>query len=304
MKMNGQSFGRALVAICLAGLASTTSLAGEQLSATPSEVSSAQPVTSAAIVGLAFDPARHVLFKATRQAVYRSSDGGRVWSRVELPKPRSEPTLTSIAAAAADGASLPALYVAGNGAGVLRSDDGGQTWVERNDGLPGTDVAALTTHADRPGTVYVYMKAHGIYRSEDAGRHWRLMDAGPRGGITAFIHSNMPGSMQSGWFFVGGAQGVRRAMDCFCSWRDAGELGRAIRALAYDPHRPSEIYAAANTGLLVSRDGGETWSEIDAPGPAIAALTVTPRGAIYAASQDGGLYVRDAVSAPWKRLDA
>lgn len=192
----------------------------------------------------------------------------------------------------------------GHGVGVLRSDDGGGNWVERNDGLPGIDVASLTTHADRPDTVYVYVEEHGIYRSEDAGRHWRLMDAGPRGGITALVHSNMPGSMQSGWFFAGGAQGVRRAMDCFCGWRDAGELNRTIRALAYDPRRPSEIYAAAKTELLVSRDGGETWSAIDAPGPSIVALTVTPRGEIYVASQDSGLYVRDAAAARWKQLDA
>ncbi|MDQ6681520.1 MAG: YCF48-related protein [Pseudomonadota bacterium] len=263
-----------------------------------------QADTSATVVGLAFDPAGQVLYKASERVVHRSADGGRVWSPVELPKRSGDSILASIAVAAAAPASRPALYVAGHGAGVLRSDDGGQSWVERNDGLPGTDVAALTAHADRPETVYVYVKAHGIYRSEDAGRHWRLMDAGPRGGITTFIHSNMPGSMQSGWFFVGGAQGVRRAMDCFCSWRDAGELGRAVGALAYDPHRPSEIYAAPKTGLLFSRDGGETWSEIDAPASAIDALTVTPRGEIYAASQGGGLYVRDTATTPWKRLDA
>ena len=74
-------------------------------------------------------------------------------------------------------------------------------------------MAALTTHADRPETIYAYLSSKGIFRSEDGGKEWRLMDAGPRGGVTSFVHSNMPGSMQSGWLFVAGTHGVQRAMD-------------------------------------------------------------------------------------------
>lgn len=263
-----------------------------------------QPDATPAVVGLVYDAANQVLYKATEQTIDRSADGGHIWSRVELPKLPDAVTLASIAVATLGPTSKAALYVATSGAGVLRSDDDGRTWVERNNGLPGTSVTALTTHADRPATVFIYMKGHGILRSEDGGRRWRLMDAGPRDGVTAFIHSNMPGSMQSGWLFAGGATGVSRAMDGFGGWTDAGELGRAARAIAFDPRRPSDIFAAATSALVVSRDGGETWSEIAAPGPTIAALTVTPRGEIYAAGHDGGLYLRADSAAPWKRLDA
>jgi len=133
------------------------------------------------------------------------------------------------------------------------------------------------------------VKGHGIFRSEDAGGHWRLMDAGPRAKVVQFIHSNMPGSMQTGWFFAATARGVSRSMDCFCGWRDAGGLGRAVTAVAYVPTRPKEIYAAAENALFFSADGGEQWSQRQSPGHDISALVVTPAGTLYAAVDAGEL---------------
>lgn len=252
-------------------------------------------------VALAFDQANQTLFRASADAVYRSGDGGLHWAPVELPPGSAPRTITAVAISAGGNG---ALYVAGPGIGVLRSDDGGRNWSAHNEGLPGTNVAAFATHADRPGTIYAYVNGNDIYRSEDSGQHWRLMDAGPRGGITRFIHSNMPGSMQSGWLFVAGPQGVRRAMDCFCGWRDAGELGRAIHAVAYDPGQPHNVYAATDSGLFFSTDGGEKWSLLNTPGAPIEALIVTPRGTLYAASADGSLLRRNGAANRWERLDA
>lgn len=255
----------------------------------------------AAIVALAFDPVRQTLFKASTSAISLSSDGGHQWSPVAFSTASTATSLTSIAVPSG---AAGALYVAGHGIGVLRSDDGGSQWSPRNEGLPSTNVDALTTHADQPETVYAYLIAHGIFRSEDGGRHWRLMDAGPRGGITTFVHSNMPGSMQSGWFFVAGTQGVRRAMDCFCGWRDAGQLGRAVRTVAFDPRRPSDIFAAVDASLFFSDDGGEKWSKLDGPESSIDAMVVTPRGEIYAAGSNGSLFVGAPGAASWRRVDA
>ncbi|TBR72421.1 MAG: hypothetical protein EPN64_18220 [Burkholderiaceae bacterium] len=261
----------------------------------------ATQATGTDVVALAFDQPSQSLLKASANAVYRSGDGGRLWTPVQLPSTSAPRSVTSIAVSAGAKGSL---YVSGPGIGVLRSDNAGRNWSARNEGLPRTEVTALAAHADRPETVYAYANGHGIFRSEDGGQHWRLMDAGPRGGVTRFVHSNMPGSMQSGWLFVAGPQGVRRAMDCFCGWRDAGELGRAVDAVAYDPRRPSSLYAATDAGLVFSADGGEKWSQVNAPAVTIGALVVTPDGALYAGGADGNVFRRSGAATPWERMDA
>jgi photosystem II stability/assembly factor-like uncharacterized protein len=239
-----------------------------------------------AIVALAFDVSSNALLKAHPRALYRSGNEGRDWEPIALPKAIERGRIVSISVSARGGG---ALYVAGPKLGVLRSADGGRSWTAINHGLPSNDIMALSTHADQPKTLYVLVAGHGIFRSEDAGGHWRLMDAGPRAKVRQFVHSNMPGSMQTGWFFAATARGVSRSMDCFCGWRDAGGLGRAVTAVAYVPTRPKEIYAAAENALFFSADGGEQWLRRQSPGHDISALVVTPAGMLYAAVDAGEL---------------
>lgn len=252
-------------------------------------------------VALAFDSAGRTLFKARANTLSRSSDDGRHWAPVALPSALVPGGIAAVAVAAG---SKGTIYVAGPGMGVLRSDDEGGTWSARNEGLPGRNVIALATHAEESDTVFAYVPDQGFFRSRDGGLRWQLMDAGPRGGIVRFVHSNMAGSMQTGWLFAATEQGIRRAMDCFCGWRDAGELGRAAMAVAYDPRRPQNVYAATGEGLFRSADGGEQWSRVSAPAAAIGALVVTPDGVVYASGADGTLFRSRDDAKTWERIDA
>ena len=130
------------------------------------------------------------------------------------------------------------------------------------------------------------------------------MDAGPRDRILQFVHSNMPGSMQTGWFFAATAKGVRRSMDCFCGWRDAGGLARSISVVAYDPSETRTIYAASPGAFSVSTDGGEHWGDLPAPGSVTTALIVTPAGVLYAAVGEGELFRSADRGHSWIRIDA
>lgn len=254
----------------------------------------------APVVALAVAGSDHALFKVEPHALYRSADEGRHWQSVNLPKAAADGAMASIAVAA-HGDDV--IYIAGPGLGVWRSADRGRSWVSRNAGLPSTDVQTLTTHADQADTVYAYVSAKGIYRSDDAGHHWRLMDAGPRAPIVGFVHTNMPGSMQTGWLFAATGSGVSRSMDCFCGWRDAGALKSAVTAVAYDPSEPKRVYAITAKAVAVSEDGGEQWSQRAAPGAGIVALAVDERGIAYAIDGEGALLRSTDQGRLWLRAD-
>lgn len=252
------------------------------------------------ITALGLDSAGNALLKATSNALYRSGDDGLTWMQVALPPAVSKHGITALATSAG---SKDVWYAAGPEFGVVRSADGGRSWTARNDGLPSHKVAALAAHAVQADTVYAYVMGKGIFRSQDAGIHWRLMDRGPRGKIRQFIHSNMPGSMQTGWLFAATRNGVQRSMDCFCGWQNAGDLGAAVRAVSYDPRQLKRVYAATQKGLLVSSDGGERWISMKSPAPDIAELVSSASGVLYAAAGNSLFRSRDQ-GANWEKIDA
>ena len=279
------SFGRALLVAALTLIAAT--------------VTTRAAAAQTPLVALVAAGSGQELFKAEAHALYRSSDEGRHWQAVKLPNAATGAIASVALAADRD----DVLYVAGPGLGVWRSQDAGRTWVAKNTGLPSAAVQAITTHADQADTVYAYLPSKGIYRSDDAGDHWRLMDAGPREPIVRFVHTNMAGSMQTGWLFAATAKGVARSMDCFCGWRDAGALKTGVTAVAYDPSEPKRVYAITDQGLSVSENGGEQWSQARSPGAEIAALAVGDRGILYAADRQGTLFRSSDHGQSWLRVD-
>lgn len=256
-------------------------------------------VTKARIVALKFDSVSRVLWKATSKALFRSGDEGRTWTPVALPNEAKG----NIAAITISARNPNTIYIAGTNMGVLRSKDGGRSWAAANKGLPSLRAVAIAAHSDQTDTVYAYIDGKGIFRSQDAGVNWRLMDRGPRDPILHFIHTNMPGSMETGWLYAATSQGVRRSMDCFCGWHNAGEVTGNFHMVSYDPDQPERVYAAAREGLFVSTDGGEQWTKMKSPSAVTTALIATPLGGLYI-SANGKLFRSRDRGVTWENVDA
>jgi photosystem II stability/assembly factor-like uncharacterized protein len=239
-----------------------------------------------------------VLYRAGAQSLARSTDGGKSWQAVALPEAANKGTIATVASTAAD---KNALYLAGPGIGVLKSSDAGKTWSELTAGLPSANVVAFTPHSTQPDTVYAVVDGEGIYRSQDAGKSWRLMHKGPRAEarIKALVHTNMEGSMESGWLFAATNEGVYRTMDCFCLFELVGELGGAATAVTFDRETPAEVYAAVGQQVFRTTDGGQAWAPIGKVGAEVVALGHAA-GTVYALQADGTLAQSKDDGGDWK----
>ena len=255
-----------------------------------------------ALPSLSYDQTGERLLKVQANQLFESTDGGAAWTMIPLPDEVAEGRLVTVSEPAT---AEQALYIAGPSIGVQRSTDHGETWQELNDGLPNQDVTALDVHRHQPETLYVVIADDGLYQSEDAGTTWKKMDSGPAQPVRRLIHSDMEGSMQTGWLYAVSDDAVRLSMDCFCGWRPTGELdaGR-VYDLAYKLDDPEHVYVATEQGLWRSVNGGQEWQQVKGDGPTFVTLTLAPQGTLYALDREGELMRSEDQGQTWTPPDA
>jgi photosystem II stability/assembly factor-like uncharacterized protein len=106
------------------------------------------------------------------------------------------------------------IYAGGHDLGIVRSEDFGQTWQRAAQGLPSTDVHALTTDAHKPEQLYAWVVDHGLYRSQDGAQSWhRAADGPPNPEVRALASVNIPTGMGGIYIYAGTADGVFRNTD-------------------------------------------------------------------------------------------
>ena len=201
--------GSLMAATILAGLAVLLAVGCQADRSATADVQAAVPVGPAR--SLAVDAGDGSLLEAAG-GLFRSPDRGRTWQALPLPADLKPGRLVQVATTAA---AASGLYAAGPGAGVVRSDDAGQTWRRISSGLPSQEVGAFAVHSFRPDTVYAWIKGQGVFRTEDGGERWQKMDDGPPATLAALTHSTLEGSMNTGWLYAATQDGPSLSMDCF-----------------------------------------------------------------------------------------
>ncbi len=160
------------------------------------------------------------------------------------------------------------VLVAVEGAGLLRSADGGQSWREALD----ADVRSLAGHPRDPLALYLGT-AHGeVHRSADDGQSWELCPQGERpatGVAHIAVAADEPRRLYAGLY----AGGVWASSDGGATWIPYGaSLPGAVRDLA---SAPNALYALVEGIPYRSARAEAPWEQIGAapkPGIALTAL--------------------------------
>ncbi|MCY7378707.1 MAG: glycosyl hydrolase, partial [Gemmatimonadaceae bacterium] len=212
----------------------------------------------------------------TDRGVYRSIDGGKSWTLVltgqnetsgasDLSMDASNPRV--LYAAFWDHQRLPwRVRSGGNGSGIWKSTDGGESWTRLAEGLPKLmGKIGVAVSPANPERVYAIVEADkgGLFRSDDAGKTWRLLSEDRLIQTRSWYYMKITADPQN-------ADVVYVMNAPFMKSIDGGRTFATVTATHGDNHqlwinpKDSRLLANANDGgVSVSLDAGRSWSTQD-----------------------------------------
>jgi photosystem II stability/assembly factor-like uncharacterized protein len=256
------------------------------------------------VLSLAVSPSHQeseisVVYAGTEPSnLYRSEDGGHSWQRLpalrELPsEPRwsfpPRPWTHHVRTIALHPTDPEWLAVGIELGGVMRSLDGGASWIDHNPQAH-SDAHELLTHPLAVERVYE-AAGQGVARSEDRGQTWSRFEEGLDRHY-AWAQAIDPVDPDLWYVAVsrspfaahGDGDGQARlwrsrgdGWNAIDTWGDAPELRRMPYALSALPGQPNTLVVGLRGGtLLLTNDAGETWSRLALELPNIVDLVASP----------------------------
>jgi photosystem II stability/assembly factor-like uncharacterized protein len=208
------------------------------------------------------------------RGIYKTTDGGKTWeqtlfvnettSAIDLSIDHNNPRI--LYAAMWDNQRKPwEIRSGGEGSGIWKSVDGGETWKEMDKGLPKEmgkiGVVSAPAQSGRVWAIVEAKEKGGLYKSDNFGESWKHVNgtrglharswyymhvfADPKNADTVYV--------QNSAFFKsidGGKTFPTRITGTHCDFHD----------LWINPDNPSIMGVANDGGGAVSWNGGKSWS--------------------------------------------
>lgn len=233
-----------------------------------------------AAVGSAFDTDQD-------RGVYRSTNGGLDWEKVLFVNDSTgavdlviNPQTPSLLYAATwQRLRLPTASPRhyGNGSGIYRSYDGGDTWelLDESNGLPGTGnrigrigLALCQSQPDQLYALYTDGSTYsGLFRTRDGGNHWENADPdsefADHFGSFSWYFGNVrvkPDDPETVYVLDIALSGSTDGGNTV-SFLGVLSIHVDQHALAFDPRDSQRLIVGNDGGINISSDGGSTWTE-------------------------------------------
>ena len=221
--------------------------------------------------------------KNAQRGIFKTRDGGRTWKRtlakddvtgaVDLAFAPGNPQVGY--AALMEHYTRPGARAAIEStgtAGVYKTTDGGDTWTQLTEGLPGGRLGRIGVATDSTGqTVFAIVagggggtggaQAGGLYKSTDAGAHWTRSTQDSRVTGSGYFSRVFLDPKNPNVVYVAQTS-LYRSEDggkTFVSYKGAPG-GDDNHALWIDPADSNRMIMASDQGATISMDGGKSWS--------------------------------------------
>jgi len=218
--------------------------------------------------------AGHLWGPNAERGVFKTSDGGRTWTRALFVNDNTGATDLVM-----DPRDPQTLYAAmyqhqrkawgfnggGAGSGIYRSRDGGSTWTRLSNGLPQGDKGriGLDIFQADPRVIFAVVEADGresgVYRSADGGDSWQAWSTlNPRPMYFSQIRADPKDAMRV--YLLGSNRGFYISNDGGKTFADVfSTIHSEDHALWIDPDDTNHLMVGGDGGVSISWDRGQTW---------------------------------------------
>lgn len=224
-----------------------------------------------------------------QQGLYRSTDRGQSWEKLNLPSACVNGLLA--------GAGGPEALLAATENGLFLSSDRGNTWSQV---LDQPNVLCL---AAQGGVTVAGLADQGAWMGVDH-QAWRpVPDLAARPLVGLVLSPQFERDQIA--FMFGPQESPWRTTDGGATWTalEADELSQSIVDLALSPNFAADrtLAAASAVGVLLSTDAGDHWS-VGTERPATRVAFAPGGGLLAAAFEPGGLGASDDLGKTWRRV--
>lgn len=214
--------------------------------------------------------------KSSERGIYKTKDGGKTWNKVLFKDAKTgavdiavDPNNPRILFAAMWEAyrSPWEMSSGGEGSGLYKSDDGGESWTEitQNPGMPKglvgkIGVSVSPVNSNRVYAIVENATGGGLFRSEDGGDNWRRVSANRNLRQRAWYYSKVVADPVNEDVVYVLNVGFWKSKDGGVNFDRIGTPHGDHHDLWIATNNPERMVVADDGGGQVTYNGGEGWS--------------------------------------------